>query len=124
MTHNLIEFGASDIHINTIIDDLKYGDINDKISFYLSATKHLENKRETIEKFIDNKGIEEVIILGHSLLGDDLYYFRKILIPRYRKKLWTLYYYDENDKKAKENFAKENRLEKYKLKKFKSETLI
>ena len=80
ITSNRIEFGASDINIESIINSLKNSNSDDIISLSSSLTKHLKDKISRIEDFIRNQEVEEVVILGHSLSGDDLYYFDKIFL--------------------------------------------
>ncbi len=50
---------------------------------------------------IAEKNIDEIIIIGHSIEGVDLPYFKAIEMLTNRKAIWTVYCLNENEKPAK-----------------------
>ena len=44
------------------------------------------------------KKFEEIVVLGHSLAGVDLPYFRQVDVITNKKTKWTVYYFDESKK--------------------------
>ena len=56
-------------------------------------SKNLNENYEKLERFIDSNlnEIDEVMIMGHSMLGGDEPYYRDIVIPRLKDRKWKIY---------------------------------
>lgn len=115
ITRSRIDFGVSSIGIKKHIDKVKQCNVSSSliIDFETGLTKHITAKNIMLREFISNHTIEEVVILGHSLSGDDLYYFKEVILPIYKDKYWKFYYYDPNDMITKYCFAICNNINNY-----------
>ena len=58
-----------------------------------------------LNKLITKK-FEEVVVIGHSISGVDLPYFKRIDEITNKKIKWTVYYYKMNEKNNKVYFIK------------------
>lgn len=66
--------------------------IEEKIqSIHRSFSKKLEDNYENLEKFLEEKNIEEIVIIGHSFMGVDEPYYRDILVPKLKDCKWTFF---------------------------------
>ena len=64
-----------------------------EIFYYFS--KDLAGNYETLRDYVLDKSIDEVFVLGHSVLGVDEPYYRDILIPTFKNKKWVLYWHQD-----------------------------
>lgn len=104
IVHNNIEFGAADLRINKALNKTRVSDINDLVEYGSAATKKMNDKLGILNDFISKKSINQVVVIGHSLHGDDEFYFKEILMLKYRNIPWRIYYYDDYDYKVKKDF--------------------
>lgn len=105
--HSILQFGNPNIDINLIPiyleqifmeSDLAYQPqkcIEEMRCFFSLFTKNLESNAEKFKSFIGNKKFDEIIIMGHSYLGVDKYYYNEILTPLYKKAKWTIYCHND-----------------------------
>ena len=116
-----LQFGSADNNPDKIIQELQTFDIKpnncmfsckniiDKIITYCKwSYKDIPNNYKKINNFVENKHIEEIIIIGHSIMGIDNPYYSNVFVPRFKNCKWTFYYY--KDKKNIDKF-----IEKYSL---------
>jgi hypothetical protein len=52
---------------------------------------------------LDDKSIDEICVIGHSLAGVDRYYFSRIDSLTNRKLIWKVYYYRPDEKEKLKN---------------------
>lgn len=83
--------------------------IDNIINYCQSSYKDISSNYERVSKFIKNKQITEIIIMGHSISGVDKPYYTDILVPKFKNCKWTLYYYKNKDDANK--FIEEHLLE-------------
>lgn len=60
-------------------------------------SKNLKCNYATMKSFLKEALIDEIVIIGHSFLGVDEQYYRDILVPMYKYKKWTFYYYQSDE---------------------------
>lgn len=102
-----IQFGSADLNPVLVHEKLeqKYG--NDDFygasirlaverldRFVQRASKNISNNYNKLKKFIENKKIDEVIIMGHTLTASDYAYYRDVLIPQLYNAKWTIMHHD------------------------------
>lgn len=80
---------------------------------FLAFSKNLNENYDGLVKFIDGymDDIDEVIIIGHSMLGVDEPYYRDIVCPKLKSSKWTIYWHDENDEISTNEFVEKYLLE-------------
>ena len=120
--HSILQFGNPNIDISLIPlyleqiiieSDLAYKQqrcIEEMRYFFSLFTKNLKSNAEKLKSFIGNKKIDEIIIMGHSYLGVDKYYYNEILIPFYRNAKWVIYCYNSEAVIDAKKFFKEYKL--------------
>ena len=52
------------------------------LQFYNDFSKKLESNYDSLKGFLGSNDIDEVTILGHTILGVDEPYYRDVLIPK------------------------------------------
>ena len=67
------------------------------VDFCEAGAKNIEKNYVPLDKFIRNKQIEEVVIMGHSMLGIDKAYYSDIIVPLLNNCRWSFYYHSEDD---------------------------
>lgn len=65
--------------------------------YYQTTYKNVSNYMYKLNGLVTKK-IDEIVVLGHSLAGVDLPYFRQIDVITNKKNKWTVYYFDEDKK--------------------------
>lgn len=78
-------FDEKETSICTIIND-----------YYNTTFKNVDNYMYKLNSLNDYK-IDEVIVIGHSVAGIDIPYFKQIDEMTNRKLRWRVYYYNENE---------------------------
>lgn len=76
------------------------------IEFSNASAKDLKKNYSKLREFINNKNIDEVVVMGHSILGVDISYYEEIIVPKYKNCRWKFYCHSDNDKIAVEQFTK------------------
>ena len=82
--------------IHSIQDELIKRDF---VTIVEKTTKKLYNNMEKLQLFLDGKEIEEVVILGPSLLGADEIYYSQYFIPKYKDVKWVAYFHEDKEEK-------------------------
>lgn len=112
-----IQFGSVENNDETIKGEMerKYGQddfygasiepgVYNIIEFCKVASKNLEMNYDALKNFINNKDIEKVVVMGHSLIGVDCPYYADIIIPKFKDCRWLFYWHFDSDKQAVEIF--------------------
>lgn len=77
-----------------------------------AMSKSIESNYEKLRNFLSEKIFDEVVVMGHSFLGVDRAYYENVLVELFHDKLWTFYWYSEEDRNnacvAKEAFKLSN----------------
>lgn len=107
-----IQFGAVGINSEKAKEELtnKYKEmdffgvsvepaIREICSFIDKSTKKLDKNYPKLNAFLNNKEISEMVIMGHTLNGADIAYYKNILVPRYKDLKWTFMRYINEEKK-------------------------
>ena len=99
-----IQFGSPDISKESVSKDLintfgkeNYEDINafrDIENFIDVASKNIELNIPKLKHFLEEKDIDEVVIMGHSLGGPDDLYYEQVLVPLFKDIKWVIFVYD------------------------------
>ena len=99
-----IQFGSPDISKESVSKDLintfgkeNYEDINafrDIENFIDVASKNIELNIPKLKRFLEEKDIDEVVIMGHSLGGPDDLYYEQVLVPLFKDIKWVIFVYD------------------------------
>ncbi|EJP6471763.1 bacteriophage abortive infection AbiH family protein [Clostridium botulinum] len=92
------------------IFDEKESSISKVVEDYYNSTYKNVNRYMHKLNALNNKNIEEVIIIGHSLSGVDMPYFTRINYYAKNKAKWKVYYYNK-DKEDKKNQMRQNLIE-------------
>lgn len=72
--------------------------INSLAGFVAAAYKNIEANFASLQSFLGKCGsIDEVVIMGHSLLGIDDQYYSDILVPRFSNARWIIFIHSQND---------------------------
>lgn len=71
--------------------------INGLIHFCEAGAKDIEKNYEYLKKFIENKQIDEIIVMGHSILGVDKAYYSDIIVPVFQNCSWSFYCHSKNN---------------------------
>ncbi|MCL2610111.1 MAG: bacteriophage abortive infection AbiH family protein [Defluviitaleaceae bacterium] len=90
---------------------LKTG-VDSIVGFCNAASKNLERNYPTLKNFLSERPIDEVIVMGHSIMGVDLSYYSDIIIPGLKECLWRFYCHRELDMQNANKFAKKFSLAK------------
>ena len=123
-----IQFGSVENNGETIKAEMerKYGQddfygasiepgIYNIIEFCKVASKNLEMNYDSLNNFINNNVIEEVVVMGHSLIGVDCPYYADIIVPKLKDCRWVFHWHFNSDKKAIEEFIKKFSINNYSL---------
>lgn len=108
-----IQFGAVGINSESVKEELtnKYKEmdffgvsvepaIREVCGFIEKSTKKLATNYPKLKAFLKDKEINEIIVMGHSLNGADIAYYKDILVPNYKNLRWTfMRYIDAKTKK-------------------------
>ncbi|OPX92307.1 MAG: hypothetical protein A4E53_00564 [Pelotomaculum sp. PtaB.Bin104] len=92
----------------------KYGDddfyavsiepgVNHIINFCEVASKNLNQNYVQLKSFIESTEIDEVIVMGHSIMGVDFPYYLEVIVPALIGCRWKFYWHsnmDQDDIKA------------------------
>ena len=78
--------------------------------FFSLFTKNLKSNADKLKSFIGENKFDEIIIMGHSYLGVDRYYYNEMLIPFYRDIKWTIFCYNKESIIKAKKFFKKNKL--------------
>lgn len=76
------------------------------IEFCKVASKNLEMNYDSLNNFITDNDIDEVIVMGHSLIGVDYPYYADIIVPKLKECRWVFHWHSNSDKKDIEEFIK------------------
>ena len=68
------------------------------IGFCEAASKKLENNYDDLTHFIKTAPIDEVVVMGHSLIGVDGAYYSNVIVPLLADSRWVFYWYSEFEK--------------------------
>lgn len=83
-----------------------YKQLIEKISVFCNwSYKNVSENAEMLRTFIAKKEIREVVILGHSLLGVDDFYYENIIVPQFSSCKWKIYCHDDESIKTAKEFA-------------------
>lgn len=101
---NEIQFGAPLTEENALTNIFN-GVVNDDMrkafdSLVEKTTKKLYQNIPILDAFLEGKRIDEVVIMGHSIIGADKLYYDKCIIPRYMNAKWTVYVHSDKDEKS------------------------
>ena len=123
-----IQFGSVENNGETIKAEMerKYGQddfygasiepgIYNIIEFCKVASKNLEMNYDSLNNFINNNVIEEVVVMGHSLIGVDCPYYADIIVPKLKDCRWVFHWHFNSDKKDIEKFIKKFSINNYSL---------
>ena len=123
-----IQFGSVENNGETIKEEMerKYGQddfygasiepgIYHIIEFCKFASKNLEMNYDSLNNFINNNVIEEVVVMGHSLIGVDCPYYADIIVPKLKDCRWVFHWHFNSDKKDIEEFIKKFSINNYSL---------
>lgn len=123
-----IQFGSVENNGETIKAEMerKYGQddfygasiepgIYNIIEFCKVASKNLEMNYDSLNNFINNNVIEEVVVMGHSLIGVDCPYYADIIVPKLKDCRWVFHWHFNSDKKDIEEFIKKFSINNYSL---------
>ncbi len=62
-----------------------------------AMSKSLRSNYKTLKHFLRGKGIDEVVVMGHSFLGVDKAYYDDIFVKLFQGVPWTFYWYSDGD---------------------------
>ena len=123
-----LQFGSVDNNGETIKAEMerKYGQddfygasiepgIYNIIEFCKVASKNLEMNYDSMNNFITNDDIDEVVVMGHSLIGVDYPYYADIIVPKLKDCRWVFHWHSNSDKKDIEKFIKNFSINNYSL---------
>ena len=123
-----LQFGSVDNNGETIKAEMerKYGQddfygasiepgIYNIIEFCKVASKNLEMNYDSLNNFINKNVIEEVVVMGHSLIGVDCPYYADIIVPKLKDCRWVFHWHFNSDKKDIEEFIKKFSINNYSL---------
>lgn len=123
-----IQFGSVENNGETIKAEMerKYGQddfygasiepgIYNIIEFCKVASKNLEMNYDSLNNFINNNVIEEVVVMGHSLIGVDCPYYVDIIVPVLKDCQWVFYWHFDSDKYAIEEFINRFSIDNFSL---------
>ena len=77
------------------------------IGFCDAASKNLEINYEPLKAFISGKNIEEVVIMGHSIMSVDYPYYSDVIIPELKNCLWIFYCHSDDDRNKVNKFIQQ-----------------
>ncbi|MFA7109063.1 MAG: bacteriophage abortive infection AbiH family protein [Sphaerochaetaceae bacterium] len=90
--------------------------VNEIISYCDVASKKINNNYEPLKRFISRGNIDELIIMGHSIIGLDYPYYRDIIVPMLTNSTkWIIYTRSEKDKTDAKEFLNISQISNYKL---------
>jgi hypothetical protein len=121
-----IQFGSVDNDIVLIEKEMikKYGDddfyavsiepgVNHIINFCEAVSKNLERNYAQLKSFIERPKIDEVIVMGHSIMGVDFPYYSKVIVPALYGCRWKFYWHSNKDQDNIESFINQFPLKNY-----------
>lgn len=116
--HCAIQFGADAKEVSKMFELVrkkinKQGDqpitLIQKIDDIISATtKDVRLNFEKLKRFLSDKNIDDVVVMGHSLDGPDFMYYENVMIPCLKKSEWTVMRHRDSEKGIDSDF--ENRI--------------
>ena len=65
--------------------------------YYQTTYKNVSNYMHKLNRLVTKK-FDEIVVIGHSLAGVDLPYFRQLDVITNKKIKWIVYYFDEDKK--------------------------
>lgn len=116
MSRKPFQFGSvenSKTDIDNVIDKIKNSNLNELSKnsliqncqeIYYSFTKNPNDNYKTLKHFLNAESIDEVVVLGHSIMGIDTPYYESIIVPMLKNSKWILYYHDDSSEQ--ETFLK------------------
>ncbi len=123
LIHEVIQFGSPDNINKTLKSDLKcrfkdykinrkfYSDMIDEVDFYCRwAGKDIPSNLKALRSFISGRNIDEIHIMGHSLLSVDDLYYEKVLVLQFKCCKWIIYCFNDEATQQAQEFA-----DKYKI---------
>ena len=66
----------------------------DIVDYAGKSFKDIEKNITSVNDFIDNKTIDEIVIMGHNFLGVDETYYEKIFVKKHKNCIWTIYFHN------------------------------
>jgi len=70
--------------------------INRLVAFCDAGAKNIVKNYEPTRKFTENKDIDQVVVMGHSILGVDKAYYSDIFVPKFKNCRWSFYYHSDD----------------------------
>lgn len=123
-----IQFGSVGNNIEVIKKEIeeKYGHndfytvsiepgIEHIIGFCDAASKNLEKNYAALKSFISSKGIDEVIVMGHSIMGVDFPYYSNVIVPVLKDLRWIFYWHSKDDRDKIDIFIRQFSLKNFDL---------
>lgn len=71
--------------------------INKLVAFCEAGAKDIERNYEPLKKFTEDKQIDQIVVMGHSILGVDKAYYSDIIVPAFQDSYWSFYYHSEDN---------------------------
>lgn len=87
---------------------------DDVISYCQCTYKDIKHNQKALRKFIE-KPIDEIHIMGHSILGVDKGYYEDIIVPKFRYCDWHFYCHNPSDCNAAEKFVNDFGINHYRM---------
>lgn len=104
-----IQFGAVEINATDVEREIEgkyeYDDfygvtirptLTQLVGFIEKSTKSLHGNVPKLLQFVSDAKIDEVVVMGHSLLCADELYYREVLIPKFKNKKWIFMNYKKD----------------------------
>lgn len=95
-------------------DEFYEASIKPAVENYVSMagkfSKNLVSNLPVLNSFLISKNVDEVVIMGHSYLGVDKFYYEQVFVPKFKTAKWTIYCRDVNDVKRAVLFYNEQNL--------------
>lgn len=117
-----IQFGAPVVEANSldsIVEQIQHEDIQCLFRQLIDkTTKSIYKNLPILKAFLHGKEIDEIVIMGHSLMGADDLYYSECLIPLYGTKKWTAYFHTDADYEEKTAFFAKNAITTHQCKKW------
>lgn len=85
------------------------------VRFCNAASKTLGKNYDLLKSFISKKGIDEVIVMGHSITGVDFAYYADVIIPVLKDCRWVFYWHSTDDRDKIIQFIKDFSLKDFAL---------
>jgi len=104
------KYGYNDFYTVSIEPGIKH-----IIEFCDSASKDLEKNYAPLKSFINSKDINEVIVMGHSIMGVDFPYYSDVIVPALRSRRWDFYWHSKDERDKIKLFIKQFSLKNFAL---------